>query len=25
MLFVYFPAGVAWYDNVRVEPIDGQN
>jgi hypothetical protein len=22
MLFAYFPAGVAWYDNVKVEPID---
>jgi hypothetical protein len=22
MLFAYYPAGVAWYDNVKVEPID---
>jgi len=25
MLFAYYPAGVAWYDNVKVEPIDSQN
>ncbi len=23
MLFAYYPAGVAWWDNVRVEAIDG--
>ncbi len=22
MLFAYYPAGVAWYDNVKVEPLD---
>jgi len=25
MLFAYFPAGAAWFDNVKVEPIDNQN
>ena len=25
MLFAYYPAGVAWYDNVKVEPIDAGN
>jgi hypothetical protein len=25
MLFTYYPAGVAWFDNVKVEPIDDQN
>ncbi len=23
MLFAYYPAGVAWWDNVKVEPVDG--
>ncbi len=22
MLFAYYPAGVAWYDNIRVEAVD---
>jgi hypothetical protein len=25
MLFAYYPAGAAWYDNVKVEPIDAEN
>jgi hypothetical protein len=25
MLFAYFPDGVAWWDNVKVEAIDGDN
>jgi hypothetical protein len=25
MLFAYFPDGVAWWDNVKVEPIDPEN
>ena len=25
MLFAYFPAGPAWYDNVKVEPMDAEN
>lgn len=25
MLFAYYPPGVAWWDNVKVEPIDGDN
>ena len=25
MLFAYFPPGVAWFDNVKVEPIDADN
>jgi hypothetical protein len=25
MLFAYYPAGVAWWDNIKVEPIDADN
>ncbi len=25
MLYADYPAGVAWYDNIKVEPIDDQN